>query len=200
MKLVALTFLAIVGIASADQAVCTQDCMETYIEAVYSDPKNANKYVDDYQECVYSCQGFGAVAALSTCSSCVSTYQYCVSNSPYNWQSCLSSYNSCLGGCNWSKVESKVAEPKTMQADLAPCVGCVNTYETCVTNDPYDWQQCLNTYNGCLGSCSWQNKQPVALATCTQCVNTYQACVKKYPSKQQSCANNYYICLGNCSR
>jgi hypothetical protein len=85
MKLVALTVLALVGTVAADYAVCANDCMNTYVEAVNANPYNSGKFAADYQQCVYTCYGFGAVASLATCSSCVNTYQTCVTNNPYNW-------------------------------------------------------------------------------------------------------------------
>ncbi len=84
MKLVALAFLA-GTVAAVDYAQCTTDCMNTYIEAVNFDPYNSGRYATEYQNCVYDCYGFGAAASLATCSSCVNTYQTCVTNNPYNW-------------------------------------------------------------------------------------------------------------------
>ena len=85
MKLVALAVLALAGTVAADYATCTQACVDTYVEAVNSDPYNAGAHATQYQNCVYDCYGFSAVASLATCSSCVNNYQTCVTNNPYNW-------------------------------------------------------------------------------------------------------------------
>lgn len=86
MKLVAIAVIAMAGtVAAADYAQCTTNCMNTYIEAVNADPFNSGTHATTYQNCVYACYGFGAVASLATCSSCVNTYQSCVTNNPYNW-------------------------------------------------------------------------------------------------------------------
>ena len=76
---------------------------------------------------------------MATCSSCVSNYQTCVTNNPYDWQSCLNTYNSCLGGCNWNKAEPKAMNNRAAPQAMATCSSCVNTYQSCVTNNPYDW-------------------------------------------------------------
>jgi hypothetical protein len=125
---------------------------------------------------------------MATCSSCVSTYQTCVTNNPYNWQSCLNTYNSCLGGCSWegAKPQAAVAAaPKSMVS----CSSCTTNYNTCVYYNPNDWHSCVTTYNYCVMDCGWEGAKPVSavaaapktLATCSSCVSTYQTCVTNNP-------------------
>jgi len=120
---------------------------------------------------------------MATCSSCVSSYQTCVTNNPYNWQSCLNTYNSCLGGCSWNKAEPKAevkpvaavakAEPKAMYSN---CYSCVPTYQECIQTNQYNWGDCIDNYNDCIFDC-----RPYVMATCSSCVSNYQTCVTNNP-------------------
>jgi hypothetical protein len=92
MKLVALAVIALAGTVAADYTECTETCMNTYIEKVNADPWNSGDYATEYQDCVFSCYGFNAVASMAKCGTCINNYETCLDNNPYDWSSCLNPY------------------------------------------------------------------------------------------------------------
>ena len=70
---------------------------------------------------------------------------------------------------------------------------CTNDYAKCVEDNPFNYDECLDTYYECIGYTSVE--KPTSMKSVTQCVNEYQSCITDNPYNWESCLNTYNYCV-----
>ena len=151
MRSLALTFVALVGTVAANNY---EACANTYQQCVTENPMGYQACLDTY----YKCIGY---ASLVEKPKALQGDPQCMNLCSYNYYDCIwagrdssgcvTDYTSCCDQCgqlflakvNNAKPKALAAKPKSMKTYTE----CTNDYATCVSDDPYNWESCVETYN-----------------------------------------------------
>ncbi|TNV75363.1 hypothetical protein FGO68_gene10580 [Halteria grandinella] len=151
---------------------CQQQCMAIY-----------HTNTPEYKSCVQQ-------TCATSCSLCIQSYQSCVTKTP--GPHCLGSYDLCMGGCSWSNKASSL-----LMTGIDACNQCEHDHDACIDENPYEWKQCFDSFDSCIGECS----QTIILLTydeCRQCQERYQQCVRENPYAWQACEREASSCSSKC--